>query len=97
MPCASSTNSLLKVTGAGNVVVFTESLTTGYLRDLLFEHGYDAGDITLLCGVNEGTDVDRALAPNACVGRCGKCVDETQACGPTKPQAHGRGSVDNRP
>ena len=49
--------------GSGKAVLFTESITTqNYLRDLLLEHGYQPGDVTLFRGDNDGPDVERALA-----------------------------------
>lgn len=48
--------------GSGKAVVFTESLTTqNYLRDLLLEHGYQPGDVTIFRGDNDGPDAERAL------------------------------------
>jgi superfamily II DNA or RNA helicase len=48
--------------GSGKAVIFTESLTTqDYLRDLLLEHGYQAGEVTVFRGDNKGPDVERAL------------------------------------
>ena len=51
------------VQGSGKLVVFTESLVTqDYLRELLLEHGVDAGDITLFRGNNTSARADEALA-----------------------------------
>lgn len=48
--------------GSGKAVIFTESLTTqDYLRDLLLGHGYQAGDVTLFRGNNDGPNSERAL------------------------------------
>lgn len=51
-----------KELGSGKAVIFTESLTTqDYLRNLLLEHGYQPGDVTVFRGENDGPDADRAL------------------------------------
>ncbi len=48
--------------GSGKAVIFTESLTTqDYLRNLLLEHGYQPGDVTVFRGDNDGPDAERAL------------------------------------